>query len=293
MNILPPLNNFKEKFLANKFTAILIFAAIIILVIGFFAFKTLTATKELQLLSDIELSFDPEGPFAILTPRKDGNALVLNIKRIASYDAFSYTITYTDETGIDRGAGDLNTWIDIKNKRSDYEQEILFGTCSKGATEDPRHCVFDKGVENGTLVLRIRKATQPYKMGIQWHLQKPDLALGQLSSGDGHFTYTTTNDRTALSLTAFTIINDLTGAPKLPENLAVQGKVYALNTPTARTVPAGAVSMELPENPPAEAKIGRYSEKDNKWEELETKISGSKLESSASGAGIFAVLTTK
>lgn len=262
---------------------------VILLTGGFFIFQNYQKSR--PLLSDITLNFDPEGPFATLTPRRDGNALILNIKRVAFFDSFAYQLTYADKNGIDRGAGSLDTWIELKDK-GEYEQELLLGTCSQGFTEGKAHCVFDEGVENGTLILRIRKGLQPYRMLSQWHLQKPDLALGILTSGDNHFSYNLKNaKREDLSLIGFSVVNDLTGAPKLPGDKQILGKVYSLTSPIAKNLMEGSVSLELSESPTADAKISRYTENKNSWEELDTKITGSKLEASASGSGIFTVLT--
>ena len=83
--------------------------------------------SEQQVAEEVELNFDPEGPYALLSPRRDGNALNLNLRRTASYDQISYELAYSSE-GIDRGVmGKINT----DNKRGEYQQEILFGTCSK------------------------------------------------------------------------------------------------------------------------------------------------------------------
>lgn len=274
----------------NRLTSGLVLGVLLILLFGgFFIFKSVTTPKKLALLEDINLNFDPEGTYAMLTPRSDGNALVLDITRIAQFDAFAYQITYTDDKGIDRGAGSLDTWIDLKNK-GDYEQEILLGTCSQGFTAGGAHCVFDTGVENGTLVLRVKKGNQPYKMLSQWHLQKPDTALGVLTSGDAHFTYKMTAKPQDLALIGFSIVNDLSGAPKLPEGKQVFGKVYSLAVPSAKNLMPGGVSLEEADTPPMDAKIALYSSSENKWNELNTKIAGSKLTTEASGSGIFAVL---
>lgn len=281
-----------QSFFSNKLLVVLIIFFIFLILGGIFAYQKFF-TKEKPLLADITLNFDPEGPYAVLTPRRDGNAVILNIKRIAAYNSFSYQLTYADKNGIDRGAGSLDTWIDLKDK-GDFEQELLLGTCSQGFTSGKEHCVFDEGVENGTLTLRIRRGQQPYRMLSQFHLQKPDLVLGILTSGDDHFTYSIKNaKREDLTLIGFSVVNDLTGAPKLPEGKAVSGKVYSLNAPLAKELPEGAVSVELAENPPPDAKIARYTDSGNKWDELSTKISGSKLSAEASGSGIFAVLTSK
>lgn len=289
MEILTKLRNL---FLANKKTAYLILGLILVVLIGSFGYQIFLSQKEKPLLPDINLNFDPEGPYAVLSPRRDGNALVLNIKRVATYDSFSYQLAYTDKNGIDRGVGSLDTWIDLKDNKSDFEQELLLGTCSQGFTGGKEHCVFDEGVENGTMTLRIRKGQQPYRMLAQWHLQKPDESLGVLTSGDNHFTYSIKNTkREELILIGFSVVVDLTGLPKLPEGKQVQGKVYSLSAPSIKEISAGDIGFELAENPPPDAKIARYTEGGNKWDELTTKITGSKLTAEASGSGIFAVLT--
>lgn len=283
---------------------VILIAVIVALIFGGFNVYQRFATNSNTLVEEIDLSFDSEGPFALTFPRRDGNAMVLNLKRTSSYDAISYELAYTstpdekvvkgskvtDEEGgnaggaIDRGVvGSLDT----KEKKGEYEQEILFGTCSKNV------CKYDKGVENGTLTLHIKKDNKAYRMSTQWHLQKPDIALGLLTSGDNHFTYKVDADRISLTNVGFSIINDLTGVPKLPSGKVVLGKVYALNVPIAKDIKGGAVSVELAENPSSDVKLYRYNESENKWEELDTKIAGSKLSAKASGAGIFAVLTSK
>lgn len=292
------MSNLKSWILAQKKIVILALVVVIFLGIGGFSISKLTA-KPAGSVEEVDLSFDAEGPYALLYPRRDGNALVLNLKRTSTYDSITYELAYTsnpDETtvtgnkisedgdsqkttgSIDRGV--MGT-IDTKEKKGEYEQEILFGTCSKNV------CKYDQGVENGTLTLHIKKGNSAYRMITQWHLQKPDVALGNLTSGDEHLVYKVDGDRQALSNIGFSIVNDLTGAPKLPSGKTITGKVYSLNVPIAKQLGSGSVSLELADNPPFGAKIYRY---DTEWKELETKIEGSKLSSSASGSGIFAVL---
>ncbi|MBI2040275.1 hypothetical protein HYT18_04315 [Candidatus Microgenomates bacterium] len=296
------MDKLKIWFAAHKVTAILVMALVLIGIGGFAAFQKFTS-KPASPIEEIDLSFDAEGPYALLFPRRDGNALVLNLKRTASYDSITYELAYTskpDETivkgnkstnqegtvggSIDRGVAGT---IDTKDKKGEYEQEILFGTCSKNV------CKYDKGVENGTLTLHIKKADKTYRMVTQWHLQKPDVALGKLSSGDEHFVYKLDEDRQTLSLVGFTIINDLTGVPKLPLGKDILGKVYSLNVPIAKDLSTGQVTYELSENAPQDAKIYVFYGSKNEWQELDTKIDGSKLTGAANGAGIFAVLIPK
>ncbi|MBU0999904.1 hypothetical protein KKE78_00710 [Patescibacteria group bacterium] len=307
MEKLEKLSNF---FSLHKLTIILSFALIIASVGGLVAFQKFTA-KPAGPIEEVDIFFDPEGPYATLFPRRDGNALVLNLKRTSSYDAITYELAYAsspDETvvkgskiledgessvvggSIDRGVkGD----IDTKDKKGEYEQEILFGTCSKNV------CKYDKDVENGTLTLHIVRASgggkekAAYRMVTQWHLQKPDVALGSLTSGDGHFIYKVDGDRQFLSNIGFSVINDLTGAPKLPSGKMVQGKVYSLNVPIAKELNSGSVSLELAENPPDSARLYRFNGNTGKWQELDTKIDGAKLSARTDGAGIFTVLVNK
>ena len=288
----------------HKVAVILVAALLLLGFLGYLGLGKFSASWNIP-LEEVDLIFDAEGPYPLLFPRRDGNALILNIKRTSSYDAISYDLAYTsqpDETvvqgnkvsddgeetlvggSIDRG---VSGTIDTKDKKGEYEQEILFGTCSKNV------CKYDKGVENGTLTLHITKGNKKFRMITQWHLQKPDVALGSLSSGDGHFIYKVDADRQALSNVGFSIVNDLTGVPKLPSGKVVLGKVYALNVPIAKSLQAGSVTFELAENPPADSKLYRYDGGKSEWEELDSKIDGSKLTAKGNGAGIFAVLIPK
>lgn len=291
-----------KSFLSNKFNLALVIVLVVLLCgIGFAVNKFLQVDPSKLPTEEVDLNFEPEGPYAIMEPRRDGNAVNLNIFRTASYDSINYEMAYqsagsTDEEGIglvDRG---VQGTIEAKDKKSEYRQEILFGTCSKGDTFSTLHCVFDKNVENGSLVLRIKKPYQKgdkvntiYKMSTTWHLQKPEVSLGVITSTDNHFQYTTKATEDELSLVGFTIVNDLTGAPKLPNGKKVLGKVYAMTLPTAKTFPAGIVTIEVSENPPSEAQIARFNESQNSWDMLQTKIEGAKLTAETPGAGIFAV----
>ena len=80
---------------------------------------------------------------------------------------------------------------------------------------------------------------------------------------------------------------------KLPSGKNTLGKVYSVNAPIAKDLNAGLVSLELAENPGQDVKLYRYDFNKSEWQELETKLEGSKLFSKATGAGIFAVLVTR
>lgn len=296
----------QELLRIHKTTVILVGVLIFFGILGYFGYQKFVSSQNVQ-VEETDLIFDGEGPFALLFPRRDGNALILNLKRTASYDSISYELAYTSRSeevaiegskikkttgdgesvgsvgSIDRGVAGT---IDTKDKKGEYEQEILFGTCSKNV------CKYDKGVENGTLTLHIKKGNNAYRMSTQWHLQQPDVALGVLTSGDSHLNYKVDADRTTLSNVGFSIINDLTGVPKLPQGKDVLGKVYSLNVPIAKELPGGSVSLELAENSSSQAKLYRYNQSKSEWEELDTKTEGSKLSAKVGGAGIFAVLTS-
>ena len=301
------MDEIKAWILSHKVLAIL---GLLLIILGVFGYSNLSKRSVSQNITaeEIDLSFDPEGPYAILSPRRDGNALVLSLKRTSSYDSISYELAYTSKTeevamegnkvksisgdgegdigggAIDRG---VQGTIDTKDKKGEYEQEILFGTCSKNV------CKYDKGVENGTLTLHIKKGDKAYRMNTQWHLQKPDVALGILTSGDSHLSYKVDAKREELSNIGYSIINDLTAVPKLPSGKTVLGKTYALNVPIAKDLKNGSVVLELAENPPAEAKLYRYNNNKSEWQVLEAKVEDSKLSAKADGAGIFTVLIAK
>jgi len=296
--VLPKIQNLVST---HKITLGLLFIAVLLIGGGFTVYQRFAGSQNQTPGEEVDLVFDAEGPYALLEPRRDGNALTLNLKRTSSYDSISYELAYTsnvdesvvegskikdEDSGSEVGSIDRGVVgnIDTKQKRGEYQQEILFGTCSKNV------CKYDKGVENGTLTLHITKGKQAFRMITQWHLQQPDVSLGVITSGDSHLIYKTEAKREELNTTGFVITNDVTGVPKLPDGKAVSGKVYALNTPTAKTLPSGTVTIEMAENPSSELKIARYDGAANKWIEMETKIEGSKLTASANGAGIFAVL---
>jgi hypothetical protein len=273
----------------NKVTVILIVFLFLIFAGGIFAYQKFLAAPPVPQgdLADQELTFDPEGPYIVMTPRADGNAVTVSIKRIASYDQFAYTISYADDQGIPRGAGDENTWITLEKGKGEYDQEILFGTCSKNV------CKYDQGVENGTLVLRIKKGNQPYRMTSTWHLQNVSLAEGKLVSGDNHMFYTIDKKDVDPTNAGFSVINELTGAPKIPSGRQVMGKVYSLTTAFTKVLPKGHVKIELADNPPSDAKIARFDESKSDWVQLDAKVNGSTLEADAESGGIITVLVPK
>lgn len=270
----------KNFFVTQKITLLLVFVIILLGVSGYIIYNKFINKSSTQVVQEVDLPFDPEGLYALLYPRRDGNAMVLNIKRTATYDAISYELAYSSE-GVDRGVMGI---IDTKQKKGEYEQEILFGTCSKNV------CKYDKDVENGTLTLHIKKGYQLFRMITLWHLQKPGVSLGVLTSGDGHFTYKIDPKAADLALVQYTIINDLSGAPKLPEKMGVVGKVYSLNASVAKIIPPAQVSIELADIPPKGSKIARFDEVKNDWIFYDTKIDGSKLSASIEVGGIFTVL---
>lgn len=230
-----------------------------------------------------ELTFDPDGPYGVLIPRRDGNALKLLIGRVSSVESISYELAY-QSVGIDRGVmGDIHS----EKGKSEYEQEILLGSCSKNI------CVYDKEVENGTLTLSLKKGAKIYKAITQWHLQRPHLALGVLTSGDGHFAYRIERNTPNLGVLGYSVINDLIGAPRLPGDKMVLGKVYSLSTPLGKQLPTGQVSIELSQPPKDSGGIYRFDEGENRWVELITEVKGEKLSAPSPSGGIFAVLVPK
>ncbi|MBI4036736.1 hypothetical protein HY386_02580 [Candidatus Daviesbacteria bacterium] len=274
------IEKIKQFLSAHKTTVALIGIILFLILAGVAIFNRFNDSKQAGSIEEVDLTFDPQGPYALIYPRRDGNAVILNLKRTASYDSISYELAYNSE-GIDRGV--VGT-IDTKDHKGEYEQEILFGTCSKNV------CKYDKDVENGTLTLHIRKGQSAFRMITQWHFQKPDIALGLLNSGDGHFNYKLDLKREELAIIGYSVINDLTGVPKLPDKKEVLGKVYSLTALIAKTLPAGDVTFEVANDLPQGAGFYRYDTSQNQWVNLNAQISGSKLSAQSETGGIFAVL---
>src|SRR3989338_485986 len=84
-----------RSLLQNKRTLGLILVVVIGLTGGFLGYNKFLASKNSGSIEEVDLSFDAEGPYALLVPRRDGNALILNLKRTATYDSISYELAYT------------------------------------------------------------------------------------------------------------------------------------------------------------------------------------------------------
>src|SRR3989338_7111441 len=98
------MESIRTWFTAHKFTAILLIVVILLGAGGVVAFQKIFS-KPAGPVEEVDLSFDPEGPYAALFPRRDGNALVLILKRTGSYDSISYELAYTSARGEVKVAG--------------------------------------------------------------------------------------------------------------------------------------------------------------------------------------------
>src|SRR3990167_11218908 len=83
-----------RSLLQNKRTLGLILVVVIGLTGGFLGYNKFLTNRNSGPVEEIDLGFDAEGPYALLVPRRDGNALILNLKRTSSYDAISYELAY-------------------------------------------------------------------------------------------------------------------------------------------------------------------------------------------------------
>ncbi len=283
MNRLNLLLVILKKFFTNKVNLAIVIFAIVVVGGIFFAYQKIIANNSSQsgtVGPEIDLTFDPEGTYALIYPRRDGNAMVLDLERTSLYNSISYELSYISD-GIDRGVvGTINT----NSKNSSYDQEILFGTCSKNI------CKYDPDVKDGTLVLHIVKDNKAYRMLTSWHIQNPQLDKGVLTSADGHFIYKINSSSSKLGLVGSSMVNDLTGAPKLPFGKKVEGKVYAADAPQTTILPKGDVSIELANKPPSSAQIYHYDLDKGDWEHLSTTITNDTLSASSPSGGVFAVL---
>ena len=138
------MEKFKVWLTAHKVTVVLALTLILLGGFGYIGIQKFTSNS-LDSIEEVDLNFEAEGPYALAFPRKDGNALILNLKRTSSYDEISYELAYTSkvlETAVqgnkilEEGEGSVGGTIDrgvvgtidTKEKKGEYEQEILFGT---------------------------------------------------------------------------------------------------------------------------------------------------------------------
>src|SRR5215208_3770487 len=104
-----------QEFFSNRTNVILTAVIALILVGGIWGVSALLGVGKNQgPLQEVDLPFDPEGPYALLAPRRDGNAINLNITRVLNYDAISYELAYQSNNdageSLDRGVtGQIKT----------------------------------------------------------------------------------------------------------------------------------------------------------------------------------------
>ena len=114
-----------------------------------------------------------ERPFVALIPGSDGKRLNLQIGNILHAQTIEYELTYLSR-GLSRGViGTINP-----KGESDFERELLLGSCSKNT------CVYDEGVESGLLTLRFRDGQEIRKFSSNFTLT---LGGQKLASADGKF----------------------------------------------------------------------------------------------------------
>lgn len=152
----------------NKVLPIIVAVVVGILLVagGFFAWKTLLKppqqTEQEREVAK-ELSLD-QRPYVTLTPGPSCE-YTLALDRIQlKPDKIEYEIVYQDEKGVTQGASGTLT-VSGKTKAS---KEVLFGTESSG------HRKCDKGVEEGSVTLRLRNPDGKLiaKLTSQFHIQE-------------------------------------------------------------------------------------------------------------------------
>ena len=99
---------YTKSLIKNKFVIGFFLFLVVILFFSQSIYKNFLTSKN-QVTEEVDITFDSEGPYALLIPRRDGNALILNLKRTSSYDKITYELAYNAEE-IDRGVmGEVKT----------------------------------------------------------------------------------------------------------------------------------------------------------------------------------------
>lgn len=177
--------------------------------IYFFFIKAKPQKEQATLVPETTIETPLEDrPYVSLTPGYLGRELNLEITRIKNAKTVEYELTYLSK-GLSRG---VIGSVDVQDKSS-ISKKLTLGSCS-GKT-----CVYDEGVEGGTLTLKFRQGAQVRKFTSNFVLNK---GLDKIATGDGNFQIEKVSTAKGVS-TNFYVVMATIGLP--------QGKDNALSEP--------------------------------------------------------------
>ena len=229
--------------------------------------KVQTPVEEASTQTLIETPLE-ERPFVTLTPTSDGKKLIMSVSRIKNAQKIEYELTYLSQ-GLSRGVIGSVDASELENK----SRELLLGSCSKNT------CVYDVGVEQGTLTLRFRDGTAVRKFSSDFVLKQ---GVDKLVSSDGKFTF----EKKAMPK-SFYIVMSTIGLPS-----DVTGKVvsapYGVFAESSKSVIGATVTISLDEQD-SQAKLFFWNSE--KWvnEEKGLKIVEKTISASVDALGTFVV----
>jgi len=255
----------------NKNLSIALVVGFVLLVAGivfFFLRPKKEVAQEVQPVEKTRLEITDvpleERPFLALNPINGGKEIGVEISNFGQVESVEYELTYMSE-GFSRGAiGSVK--IDSEEA---IEKELLLGSCSSGT------CKYDKGVEGGSLTLRIKDDEGTKKLISDWQLYQNEEVL---ASTDGVFEITNSSFEKGTFIVASTL--GLPGPIEKGEVVAEPYGVFgSLKSPKSLEV-SFKVDQELV-SPVILAWDGKQ------WEELESEVDGEKIFVTTNILGVY------
>lgn len=218
-----------------------------------------------------------ERPYVSLLPSADGHWVTLEVRKIKMGTiSLEYELIYFAEvegSRIERGVSTGGKPIELSSS-NEFSKKILFGSAS--CTTGTCKYKYDENVNEGTLSLKLNGKFGTERYETVFRIQKGKEAREGLTTGDGLFTFTSQS----LPVNNLYLCFSSLGLPSLlPEKVMAKSEPYSiLPLPSGQ----GTVSFKT-----AEEGVKIYLWDKQKWQELETTVSGGLATTQTAKAGIF------
>jgi len=210
-------------------------------------------------------------PYYNLIPIKDGNYFNFNIYRLPQDASAEYEITYQalDPTGDNITQGIMGNIVAGGNG---YTKEHVFGTCSTNV------CKYDKGVEFGSVLVKLIEPKNEYESSFEFHLQNLTPAGGVLTSKDEKISLEV--PKNSISGKTYFIVHSTEGLPTSIKEKILAGP-YGFFTSGEKKLSSDAIlTFEVPQNSVKNnVFVWGWDDTDKKWVEFVAEVNGQKVTS--------------
>lgn len=219
-----------------------------------------------------------ERPFISLLPSNDNHWLTLEIKNIVKgTSSLEYELIYFAEVEgnrIERGVTTAGKAVDLGGQ-TEFSKKILLGSAS--CTTGTCKYKYDEGVNEGTLALTLNGASGKEKYESAFRIQKGGEGKEGLTTGDGVFSFVSTN----LPLASVYLTISSVGVPApLPSGVVPKTVPYGIFSSGA--IKGGAVAFKT-----ALAGVSIYAFDGKTWSKLVTEVANGEAKAASSGQYIF------